>query len=261
MYAMTDVGIRRKHNEDSIAITPSHGIAVLADGMGGYNAGEVASAMAVNIITEEIKEKILSIPSALIDEKTGFAGESILARNAIRLANDSIYNTAQNRPECAGMGTTVLIAAFYADRITAAHVGDSRMYRQRNGELTHVTEDHSVIHEQVRRGLVSAADARNSIIKNLVTRALGVAPGVDPDIVEDTVIPGDLYLMCSDGLTDVVSDEVIGQTLTRYGNDLNQAASELVRLANEAGGPDNISVILIKKPNKSGFFSRLLGKD
>ncbi|ATX80253.1 protein phosphatase [Mariprofundus aestuarium] len=260
MYAMTDVGIRRKHNEDSVGITPSHGIAVLADGMGGHNAGEVASAMAVNIISEKIKEEILSIPAARIDEKTGFAGESILTRDAIRFANDSIYSTAQNRPECKGMGTTVLVAVFYADRITAAHVGDSRMYRQRNGNLTHVTEDHSVIHEQVRRGLVSASDARNSIIRNLVTRALGVAPGVDPDIVEDTVIPGDLYLMCSDGLTDVVPDEVIGQTLSRYDNDLKKAATALIRLANEAGGPDNTSVILIKKPQKSGLFSRLLGK-
>ena len=266
MHAMTDVGIKRKHNEDCVGTTLSHGIAVLADGMGGYNAGEVASAMAVDIITDELKTRVLNIPTAQIDADTGFTGESILVRNAIRHANDSIHDAASNSSECSGMGTTVLVALFYSDRITAAHVGDSRMYRQRDGELTHVTEDHSLIHEQVRRGLVTAQDARNSTIKNLVTRALGVAPGVDPDIVEDTVVPGDLYLMCSDGLTDVVSDDVIEQTLTRLGNNLNKAGTELIRLANEAGGPDNISVILIQADKKSepkksgGFFSRMLGK-
>ncbi|NWF36804.1 Stp1/IreP family PP2C-type Ser/Thr phosphatase [Mariprofundus sp. KV] len=267
MLAKTDVGIRRKHNEDFVGTTPSHGIAVLADGMGGYNAGEVASAMAVEIITNEIKAKVLDIPAAQIDSDTGFTSESILVRNAIRHANDSIYDTAQRKAGCAGMGTTVLAAVFYSDRITAAHVGDSRMYRQRDGELTHVTEDHSLIHEQVRRGLVTAQDARNSTIKNLVTRALGVGKGVDPDIVEDIVFPGDLYLMCSDGLTDVVSDEIIEQTLTRFGKDMNKAADELIRLANAAGGPDNISVILIEASKKAeavkksgGFFSRMLGK-
>lgn len=266
MLAKTDVGIRRKHNEDFVGTTPTHGIAVLADGMGGYNAGEVASAMAVEIITDEIKAKVLDIPVAQIDSDTGFTSESILVRNAIRHANDSIYDTSQRKAGCAGMGTTVLVAVFYSDRITAAHVGDSRMYRQRDGELTHVTEDHSLIHEQVRRGLVTAQDARNSTIKNLVTRALGVGKGVDPDIVEDTVFSGDLYLMCSDGLTDVISDEVIEQTLTRFGKDMDKAADELIRLANAAGGPDNISVILIQAEERSeakksgGFFSRMLGK-
>ena len=259
MCAKTDTGIARSHNEDCVGFSPSHGIAVLADGMGGYNAGEVASAMAVEIISNEIKKRVHDIPSVQIDEKTGFTCESILVRNAIDHANKSIYNAAKNSHGCEGMGTTVLIALYYANRITAAHVGDSRMYRQRNETLTHVTEDHSLIHEQVRRGLVTAADARNSTIKNLVTRALGIHPKVDPDIVEDNVLPGDLYLMCSDGLTDVISDETIGRTLTRHRKDLHKAASELIRLANEAGGPDNISIILIKA-KKAGLFSRLLRK-
>jgi len=262
MYAATDVGKRRKHNEDCVKIMPSHGIAVLADGMGGYNAGEVASAMAVDMINDELKQKILSIPEAVIDSKTGFTGESMLVREAIRRANDAIYQSAQTKTECAGMGTTVLVAAFYADRITAAHAGDSRMYCLRENKLSHVTEDHSLIHEQVRRGLVTAADARNSSIKNLVTRALGIEPGADPDIVEDTVIPGDIYLMCSDGLTDVVADEVIQQSMTRHTNNLQKSAAQLIHLANEAGGPDNISVILIsaKAAPKRGLLSRLLGK-
>jgi len=148
------------------------------------------------------------------------------------------------------MGTTVVAAVFYGDRLTAANVGDSRMYRLRGDVLTHVTEDHSLIQEQVRRGLLTADDARNSAIKNLVTRALGVEPDVEPDVVEDITQPGDVYMMCSDGLTDVVPDEAIRLTMTQYGNDLRKISSQLVQLANDAGGPDNISVILIQV-NKS----------
>jgi len=264
MYAMTDVGIKRNHNEDYVGITPSHGFAVLADGMGGHSAGEVASKMAVDLITSSLKSKLLDIPQAAVNEDTGFTGESMLTREAIRTANDIIYNTAQRKPECAGMGTTVLVAVFYADRISAAHVGDSRMYRLRNNILTHVTEDHSLIHEQVRRGLVTAKDARNSMIKNLVTRALGLESGVEADIIEDTVQAGDIYLMCSDGLTDVVSDEIIQLTLSTHSKDFKKAGEELTRLANEAGGPDNISLIMIrtdKSPEmKRSLFSRLLGR-
>ncbi len=264
MHAMTDVGIRRNHNEDCVGIAPSHGFAVLADGMGGHNAGEVASSMAVDIITSSLKSTLLDIPQATVNDNTGFTGESMLAREAIRTANDIIYNTAQRKPECAGMGTTVLVAVFYADRISAAHVGDSRMYRLRNNILTHVTEDHSLIHEQVRRGLVTAKDARNSMIKNLVTRALGLEAGVEADIIEGTVRDGDIYLMCSDGLTDVIADETIELTLSTYSKHLQTAGEELTRLANEAGGPDNISLILIRAAKtsrkKQGLFSRLLGR-
>ncbi len=261
MFAMTDVGIRRDHNEDCVQVTPSHGIAVLADGMGGYNAGEVASEMAVDIITTSLQNKILDIPQAEIDKDTGFTGESMLLRQAIKASNEAIYHTAQTRSECAGMGTTVLAALFYGNHITAAHVGDSRMYRLRNKKLTHVTEDHSLIHEQVQRGLVTADDARHSMIKNLVTRALGSDPDVEADLVEDIAVDGDLYLMCSDGLTDVVSDEDICQTLIDYKNNLEKTAIQLIQMANDAGGPDNISIILIRTKEaaqtKRGLFSRL----
>jgi len=262
MFAMTDVGIRRNHNEDCVLISPSHGIAVLADGMGGYNAGEVASAMAVETITTSLKEKILKIPQAEIDKETGFTGESVLLRQAVKNANDAIYQAAQTKVECAGMGTTVLAAAFYGNHITAAHVGDSRMYRLRDKNLTHVTDDHSLIHEQVQRGLLTADDARHSMIKNLVTRALGIAPDVEADLVEDIVQPGDLYLMCSDGLTDVVSDEDICRTLIRCKNNLENTSTTLIQMANDAGGPDNISIIMIlaNSQTKRGIFSRLFNK-
>ena len=161
------------------------------------------------------------------------------------------------------MGTTIVVAVLYDDRLTAVHVGDSRMYRLRGDYLTYITEDHSLIQEQVRRGLLTADDARNSAIKNLVTRAMGVDPEVEPDIVEDIVQPNDLYLMCSDGLTDVVPDEAIRLTLRQQGKDLRAAASQLVQLANDAGGPDNISVILIRASKnyrrKQSLMSRLFG--
>lgn len=261
MCAMTDVGKRRDHNEDCVHITPSHGIAILADGMGGYNAGEVASAMAIDTISQSLNKKIGDIPPACIDKETGFTGESVLIRQAIKASNMAIYQTAQDKPECAGMGTTILVAAFYGNHISAAHVGDSRMYRLRDHTLTHVTEDHSLIHEQVRRGLVTADDARHSRIKNLVTRALGVDPTVEADLVEDIIHAGDLYLMCSDGLTDVVSDDDISKQLKSCKYNLQHTASQLIQMANDAGGPDNISIILIQansaKKSKGGFFSRL----
>jgi len=261
MHATTDVGIKRNHNEDCVGITPEFGFAVLADGMGGHNAGEVASAMAIEVTGRYLQDRLSKLPEAQLDENTGFTRESIITREGITMANNAIFEAAQQKPECAGMGTTVVAAVFYADRLTAAHVGDSRMYRLRGDLLTHVTEDHSLIQEQVRRGLLTADDARNSAIKNLVTRALGVEPDVEPDIVEDIVQAGDIYLMCSDGLTDVVPDEAIRLTLTQNGKDLRKAAAQLVQLANDAGGPDNISVILVRTQKyfhrKQGLLSKI----
>ena len=264
MHATTDVGVKRNHNEDCVGITPELGFAVLADGMGGHNAGEVASAMAVEVTTRYLDVRLPKTAEAQLDEDTGFTSESILAREGITMANNAIFEASTQRPECAGMGTTVVAAIFYGDRLTAAHVGDSRMYRMRGDLLSHVTEDHSLIQEQVRRGLLTADDARNSAIKNLVTRALGVEPDVEPDIVEDIVQAGDIYLMCSDGLTDVVPDEAIRLTLTQNSKDLRKAAAQLVQLANDAGGPDNISVILIRTQKyfhrKQGLLSKIFGR-
>ncbi|MDQ6954694.1 MAG: Stp1/IreP family PP2C-type Ser/Thr phosphatase [Mariprofundaceae bacterium] len=263
MYALTDVGIKRNHNEDYVGITPKLGFAVLADGMGGHNAGEVASAMAVDIVTRLLQVQLPNMNEAKLNVDTGFTDESMLVHEAISTANEGIFEASQQKRECAGMGTTIVAAIFYADRLTAAHVGDSRMYRLRGDNLSHVTEDHSLIQEQVRRGLLTEDDARHSAIKNLVTRALGVESGVEPDIVEDIVQSGDIYLMCSDGLTDVVPDEAIRLTLIEHHQNLKNSATALVQLANDAGGPDNISVILIETPNqfhrKKGILSRLFG--
>ncbi len=262
MHAITDVGRRREHNEDCVLASAAHGFAILADGMGGYNAGEVASGMAVEMIGAALQQ-MPNMPHAQINAQTGFTEASMLVRQSIEAANEAIFTTAQSKSECAGMGTTVLVAAFYGEHMTAAHVGDSRMYRLRDNRLSHVTEDHSLVHEQVRRGLLTADDARNSRIKNLVTRALGVEMGVEPDLLEDMVQVGDIYLLSSDGLTDVVSDESIAEVLRRNHSSLEKAGSLLIDMANKAGGPDNISIILVKITQakaRSGFFSRFLKK-
>ena len=262
MVALTDVGVKRNHNEDCVGITPHWGFAVLADGMGGHNAGEVASSMAVEIITRHFESELPSKEESKLDANTGLTGESMLAQEVIGVANNAIYEAAQGNQECSGMGTTVVVAMFYGNRVTAAHVGDSRMYRLRAGCLSHVTEDHSLVQEQVRRGLLTMEDARQSSIKNLVTRALGIEQGVEPDVVEDIFQAGDVYMMCSDGLTDVVPDEAIRLTILDNMKNLNKAATQLIQLANDAGGPDNISVILVRTPKHfhrkaKGFFSRL----
>lgn len=263
MLAITDVGKRRDHNEDCVGTDVPYGIAVLADGMGGHNAGEVASAMAVDLITRLLKDGLDKCPPGELDEETGFSKEAMLTRKAVVTSNNVIIEAAQSKPECAGMGTTVVAAVFYGNRIAVAHVGDSRMYLLRNEYLSHVTEDHSLIQEQVRRGLLTAEDARNSAIKNLVTRALGVESDVEADVVEDIAQVGDIYMMCSDGLTDVVPDEAIRLTMIEHSKNFKACGQALIDLANDAGGPDNISVILIRvngeNNRKKGFISRLFG--
>ena len=150
------------------------------------------------------------------------------------------------------MGTTVVALAFYDDRMSIAHVGDSRMYRMRGGELQQVTSDHSLLQELIDRGFYTPEEAKKSLNKNLVTRAMGIEMAVKPDLQEDVVQPGDLYLMCSDGLTDLVEDDVIHETLLEYSENLEDAARYLVEKANAAGGVDNISVILVRSLKSFG---------
>ena len=250
---VTDVGRKRSHNEDTIGSDDELGIAVLADGMGGYKAGEVASAIAVEEILNALRVGLTASRRRQIDDEGGFTAESLLVRSAIEKANETIYQAAQSQPQCAGMGTTVVAAAFYDDRLTIAHVGDSRLYRMRNGILEQVTSDHSLLQELIDKGFYTPEEAKESLNKNLVTRALGIEAYATPDLQEDVVLPGDVYLLCSDGLTDLVDDEDISKTLLEHDGDLQMAAQSLVALANEQGGRDNISVILARslKPFKA----------
>jgi protein phosphatase len=225
--------------------------------MGGYKAGEVASAIAVATIHHQISEGLKRLQDGGADA-SGQSPESNLLRKAVTQANSGIYQTAQREPQCQGMGTTVVVALFRKDRLIVAHVGDSRLYRQRAGSFSQVTRDHSLIQELIDRGLYTPEEAAKNTPKNLVTRALGIEADVQVDVMEEKALPGDVYLLCSDGLNDMVDDEEIHLTLSKYSANLAQAGEELIRLANAKGGKDNISVVLIRVTDKiSGSGSAL----
>jgi protein phosphatase len=243
---LTDVGRVREHNEDTIASDETMGLVVLADGMGGYKAGEVASEIAVLCITAELKEAVAFQRPGKIDLSLGMQAEARLILNAVKSANEVIYRVSQTQSQCAGMGTTLVVGLFTNNKLLVGHIGDSRMYRLRNEVLSQITVDHSLLQEQIRSGLITAEQAKYSVKKNLVTRALGVDPEVDLELNEFEVEVNDIYLVCSDGLSDVVDDITIESTLNKLSSDLDCLAKALVQLANESGGSDNISVILIK---------------
>ena len=242
----TDTGRVREHNEDAVFANPHLGFVVLADGMGGYNAGEVASSMATTRLASELESALAARAPHATDGPGGeaFAGQCL--RDAVADANAAIFQAAQDEAGYAGMGTTLVAALFFDDRVAVAHVGDSRLYRLRDGTLSLLTHDHSLLQEQIDSGLLSAEEARHSLNRNLVTRALGVDPLVEVDLAEHLVLPDDLYLLCSDGLNDMVPDEEIAMALQTLSGHLELAATQLVEMANDQGGRDNVSVILVK---------------
>ena len=252
MVGTTDVGQVRSHNEDALLLDPELGIVVLADGMGGYNAGEVASGIAVDTVGETLRAELGAIaPQTVAHDMLDLA---------IRRANSVIFDAAGSNPSCAGMGTTLVCALFFDNRLVCGHVGDSRLYRWRAGQLQQLSHDHSLLQEEIDAGLIRPEEARHLPYRNLVTRAVGVEAGVEPEIHEYAAQPGDLYLFCSDGLTDMVEDPRIGEILAA-GDDLQQAAQALVNEANANGGRDNITVALVgirrDYAAKRGWISRL----
>jgi protein phosphatase len=261
MASATHTGMVRAHNEDSIGTDASIGLAVLADGMGGYNAGEVASGIAVALITKETRETVLRIPPYEPDAETGEPMANRILRNVITRANSSIYQAANSQPQYAGMGTTLVVALLCDNHISVAHIGDSRLYRMRGGQLEQLTRDHSLLQEQIDSGMITKEMARRSQNKNLVTRAVGIEPDVEADVNNFEAAEGDMFLLCSDGLNDMVEDEDIHLTLSTLSANLPLAASQLVQMANDNGGRDNISVILIRVKRsfaaERGLLSRL----
>ncbi|HEX5804200.1 MAG TPA: Stp1/IreP family PP2C-type Ser/Thr phosphatase [Azospira sp.] len=257
----TDAGMVRSHNEDAVFGNPHRGLVILADGMGGYNAGEVASGMATTVLSTELDSAFAArSPDTLEADGSTYAQAAILDR--IAQTNSAIFNAAASQPQYAGMGTTLVLALFHDNRVTVAHIGDSRLYRLRDGGFEQLTRDHSLLQEQIDAGMISAEDARHSQNKNLVTRALGVDPQVAAEIHDHAVLPGDIYLLCSDGLNDMVEDEEIAMTLQMLGANLDLAAMQLVQMANDNGGRDNVSVILVKVlrefPVATGWWAKLL---
>ncbi|OGS92294.1 MAG: protein phosphatase [Gallionellales bacterium GWA2_60_18] len=262
MVSRTDPGMVRSHNEDSVAQEPACGLVVLADGMGGYNAGEVASGIAISVVATEIAQRLQHASPIERDEASGEDLGVVVLRDNIRKANTSIYQAAQSQPQYAGMGTTIVSGLFYDNRVVVGHIGDSRMYRLRDGMLEAITRDHSLLQEQIDSGMISAEDARLSKNKNLVTRAVGIEAEVIPEIHVYDVIVGDIYLLCSDGLNDMVEDGDIEATLYAMQGNLPLAAEQLIQMANDNGGRDNVSVILVKVAGEfaapRGWLSMLL---
>ena len=244
--SLTDPGRVRDHNEDCIESRPDIGLYVLADGMGGYNAGEVASGMATSLISDGLQETWNPRESERLGRDQAKADTERLIAEQIARANNAIFTTSQNNPECAGMGTTLVVTLFFDNFMTVAHIGDSRLYRLRGDAMEQVTRDHSLLQEQLDSGLITPEEAKLSQNKNLVTRALGIDPTVEPEIhVYETQV-GDSYLLCSDGLSDMVEDEEIRLTLITLRSNPNLTVQQLVQAANDNGGRDNISAMLIR---------------
>ncbi len=245
-FSATDTGRARNNNEDSVAVDETMALLVLADGMGGYNAGEVASSMATSFITSELGRWLSEASESATDTDVRRAMD-ICVDNA----NRAIFNAANSNPQYAGMGTTLVVGVFRDARLLMGHVGDSRAYRLRASRLTQISHDHSLLQEQIDSGLITPEQAAFSANKNLVTRAVGVEDTVLLETHLHDVLPGDTYLLCSDGLSDMLDDESIAQLLTGA-ETLPEAAGALIDAANDAGGKDNISVILARVRGPAG---------
>ena len=245
-FSATDTGRARNNNEDSVAVDDPTALVVLADGMGGYNAGEVASGMATSFIKSELGRWLAEASESATDTDVRRAMD-ICVDNA----NRAIFNAANSNPQYAGMGTTLVVGVFRDSRLLMGHVGDSRGYRLRASRLTQITHDHSLLQEQIDSGLITPEQAAFSANKNLVTRAVGVEDTVLLETHLHDVLPGDTYLLCSDGLSDMLDDESIAQLLMSA-ETLPEAASALIDAANEAGGKDNISVVLARVRGSTG---------
>lgn len=226
--ARTHIGKVRSSNQDAILVCPGkYGVYGVADGMGGHKAGDVASKIAVAVVERALKNERPTIS---------------LLRKAIEEANEAIYEEQLANPDYSGMGTTMTVIWEDEDRVLLGHVGDSRAYRVRNNAISQVSLDHSMVAEMVRRGLITEDEARVHPYRNIITRALGTAPTINVDVKELEKAPGDLYLLCSDGLSEYVHPNRMNEVLRKYS--LENAADVLLNLALEGGGRDNISVVL-----------------
>jgi PPM family protein phosphatase len=240
-YALkTHAGQVRPLNEDAVGADPDSGLFILADGLGGYNAGEIASTMAVSTLLAEL-------PADLEAARAGgspFDPEKVLRERLIAM-NSTIFRAALNSSAFEGMATTIVVAWLLGDRLWVAHTGDSRLYRVRNGQLEQLTRDHSFSQELLDAGMVTEEEARLLPAKNLVTRALGASAEVDPEVRDYPLKSGDVLMMCSDGLTEMINFAEIGQKLVSCKADVQESARQLVDMANEAGGRDNVSVVVV----------------
>jgi protein phosphatase len=247
-FGRTDVGRRRKINEDSFLVSPETHLYAVCDGMGGHNAGEVASRMAIEAISAFIErsavEKEITWPWGL-DANLSFDANRL--KTAIRLANARVFQAADNREELTGMGTTVVTVLISGDLMTIGSAGDSRCYLGRGGELKQLTRDDSWVSAALGEGILNSDDVEHHPLRNVITKAVGARDAIDLDVVEHDLQPGDLVMLCSDGLHGMVSDQEIGRILLASPGSLEDASLRLVDAANEAGGRDNITVVLLRR--------------
>jgi protein phosphatase len=245
--ALTDVGRKRKGNEDSLFLNPDQKLFVVADGMGGHAAGEIASKVAVDSINEFVTltggDEEITWPFGL-DETISYDGNRL--KTAIRHANRKVIEATKERQEYEGMATTVAAVLVDGDTANLGHVGDSRIYLFSEGELSLLTSDHSWVNEQIQSGVISPDQARSHPLRNVVTRALGGKQDLSVDMQVRRMKPGELLLLCSDGLTTMVPDDDIARVLQDAGGDVDEAARSLVDEANSRGGEDNVTVVLLK---------------
>jgi protein phosphatase len=245
--AVTDVGRKRKGNEDSLIANPEQRLFVVADGMGGHAAGEVASKVAVDSINEFVcltgGDEEVTWPFGL-DEGISYDGNRL--KTSVRYANRKVLEAVKEKAEYEGMATTVVAVLVDGATANIAHVGDSRIYLFRGGGLQQLTSDHSWVNEQLQSGIISAEQARSHPLRNVVTRALGGKVDLEVDMQAQPMEPGDVLLICSDGLTTMVPDEEIARLLGDAAGDIEAGASGLVAAANARGGEDNISVVLLQ---------------
>lgn len=232
-FGKSDVGLRRSNNEDSFVLKPELGLFAVADGMGGAASGEVASRI--------FCDTALEVFSGIRQQSEADTVESI--QKTFQLSHEKILSSSQQNPVHKGMGCTAEMAGFCNNNYVIGHVGDSRTYLYRQGQLRQVTRDHSLVQEQIDQGLISKIEARTHSMKHVILRAVGTSESLALDIIKGKIIPGDIFLLCSDGLSDMVEDDVIQQTLASSLN-LEKKAGQLIDSAKSAGGYDNITVLL-----------------
>jgi PPM family protein phosphatase len=258
--ARSDTGCVRENNEDNFALAPGMHLFVLSDGMGGLASGEVASRLAVDTILAHCREAEGNPSLPLIGERIDGVSEiSNRLASAVRLANQVVHDAARQTPAGQSMGATVVAVRFTDERMSLAHVGDSRVYRLRGDDLEQITRDHSFVAEEVRRGRMTPEEASGSKLQNVLIRALGIEPEVEVDVAEELVLDGDTVLLCSDGLTRELSDSQIGAVLVES-NNAEKSATRLIDLAKQAGGGDNVTVIVLRRNAKLGGRFARIGK-
>jgi len=246
-YGQTDVGRRRKLNEDSFSVAPQMNLFAVCDGMGGHNAGEVASKMAIeglqSFVEKSEREKEITWPYGL-DVDLSFEGNRL--QTAIKLANKRVYKAADNREEYTGMGTTAVAALVTGKTMTIGSAGDSRCYLLRDGKLSQLTTDDSWVSAAWAEGILTSEEIEKHPLRNVITKAVGAKETLDINIVEHQFEPDDVALLCSDGLHSMIKDEQILAVLHPFPASLEEATANLINAANEAGGKDNVSVILVR---------------